>query len=303
MRVRPLEWARRWHQEGFVTDDGLRVLEARHGDDEGNHLTTALFAGAAAVLAAALLAIPLFADLAEREGRVYLIIVGTIVAITAALLWWRTAAKPAFEAGAITAAALLVPGSLMYLSGDVTSLFAWAVAGLGAACLFAPTRTVLVPTTGLIVLHLCGTLAAYDAWGAQGFWLWLALALATTALAFLGTAGSAWEDRHALLQLMAPILLGGATAAWWAELAGRTVDLDAMQQVVVALVQAPALALAFMLRARPVLIGSVAVIAVDAVVFGFQIGELAVGIPMLLAVAGGLVALALWARRVDGAQA
>ena len=39
------------------------------------------------------------------------------------------------------------------------------------------------------------------------------------------------------------------------------------------------------------------------VVFGFQIGELAVGIPMLLAVAGGLVALALWARRVDGAQA
>ena len=305
MQVRPLDLARRWHAEGFVTADGMEALEARYASDDGpGHLTTALLAGAAAVLAAALIAIPFLGSWDDVAVRIHFVATGSLAALAGALLWPVIRWKEAAEALSVTAAALLVPAGLMFLfDGPQTALVALLVAAVGAVAVTLPARTPLVATAGATALHVGVAAAAMDTWNDEGSWAWLALSLAMTGLAFATVRLEAWRAPHALLNVAAPIVLGVASLVWWMSVLEGTWTFAGSAELTVAAIQAPVLVLAFMRRARAILIGSVAVIAVDAIVFGFDIGSLALGIPMLLAVAGGLVALALWARRVDGDQA
>lgn len=299
--MRPIDLARQWHKEGLVSKTALATLEQRYADeDERGAMATVLVGGAAIVLAAALIAVPFLAEWEIKPTRIYLLVAG-IVAAAAGASFWRTVQWKAIpESLALTAAALLLPAAGMFAFEDGTTLVGWLVALVGAGAMVLPSRTALVPIAALATLHVAFVMTATEALSDSATsWAWLGLAAVGVVGAFVAAGLPKWRERHAVTNVAAPIVLGFASAMWWGEALGDSVHMAGIGEAIVAAWQAPVVIAAFLLRARPILAGSVLVLAVDAIVFGFDIGELGVGIPMLLIVAGALVALALWSRRSD----
>ncbi len=289
-----------------MSDDGLAALEARYQKEGPEVLTTVLLAGAAAVLAAAIIAVPFLAETSGETTRLFLLTAGLLTTLVGALLWLTLDWKDPAEALSVTVAALLIPASLMFLFAEpgeflATPWFAWIVAFMGFSLLLVPSRTVLAPTAGAAMMEVCALVALAEANDDLASTAWLVVGAAMVGVAFAVQRLPAWRERHAILTLAAPIVLAFATVTFWFEVIDALGRFTGGAELAVALVQAPIIAGAFHRRCKPLLASSVLVVAVDAIVFGFDIGDLALGIPMLLVVSGALVALALWDRRQGAA--
>ncbi len=295
--ARPLDLAKTWHREGLLSDEALAKLETRYAtDDELSPLTVALLGGAAIVLAAAVIAFPVLLDW-ERAGLGWAATIGALIAAAGAIgLWFRSPFTEHAEALGVTSLALLVVGAGAFL--EDTSAFAWTLGVVALGLIWLPQKTVLIPGAAVLVAGAGLGIGLFN--DLQGdpavTWLFLialAVSLAILASRFIKPPGRGWQ--HGTASLFAT---GGAIAlglSYFFEVVGW--QFQGAPQLWVAMIAVPLLLFAFYVRDRSALLAAVVAIAIDAVVFGFDLGSLYLGIPMLLAVCGGLVALAYWAQR------
>lgn len=296
--ARPLDLARQWHNEGLLSARSLKVLEERHqkDEDELTPLTFILLWGAAMVLAAAVIATPFLME-ADDTATGTVAIVGSFLAAAACGALWSAPPRRHFgEALGVTSLALWAVGAALLLQDTLAFVWIGAVWTLGAVWL--PQRTVLVPGTALIATSLLWAIAFADTFEDGSV---AALALAITIMTGLFASTQIRQPavgwRHETARALAPLSLLGASLWFYGENLHESWTFQGAWELWVAITAGAVIGAAYALRDRFALVTAVLILAVDAIVFGFDIGSVGLGIPIMLAVTGGLVAMAVWAQR------
>lgn len=305
-----LREARAWAREGLLPAASLEQLEARYAvpaEEAGAHGigALALFALGGALVGAALITFVTVSNLQQDAASLLLAPAGLLL-VSAGLAWGRFGKSAAgLEEVLLVAGCVALGAGVMAAPGHfppegvrgTLAVVAPAAAAIFAALPFLVRSRSAAPTLAAILFTVASyrSLTLLDQQGgfffdelsipAQAIWLLVQTGLA--AAIWLGARGAAWR----------PLALGASIVACVAPLAlflGDGLQLQSeVGELLIGLAFGAILALALWLRERTAILASALVIAGDAVVFGFDAGGAGLGVVVLLAVAGGLVALAV----------
>ncbi len=308
---RLLEAARSWNQEGLLAPGALATLETRfangatQGPDSLGNGALALFALGGALVGAALITVVTVTDLRRDLASLLLAPLGVLLAAFGIALPRLVKLGQGIEevllvAGCVALGAGLfaAPQAAGYDAAFVTLPVIAPLAAVAFGVLpflvrarsAAPSLAVaLFAIASYRTLSLAGRRDAFifDELATNLQLAWMAVLAGMALLIWFGARNAPWRPLAlgaSIVALVAPLVL----------LLGDALSLRSeFAELVVGLFFGGILAAALWQRERTVILASALVIAGDAVVFGFDAGGAGLGVIVLLAVAGGLVAVAV----------
>ncbi|HWG91521.1 MAG TPA: hypothetical protein VNZ52_11800 [Candidatus Thermoplasmatota archaeon] len=289
-----------WVQEGLITPDARDGILGRYADPslltpsrerarDHSALTVILYTLAGLLVGAATLALffTLIENFNTQETNLPLLVMGILLLGAGAALKFS---RPGF----LFAESLLIAAIIPLATASVDEnnrAFARPLLLLAAGALaLYPHFRLPVSALAIVGYGLAGFMIIdvfFEGTEATGFFA--ALVLMAVLLASIVTV-----DRHVLgrdrtdATAVATIGLGIATAAWL----GETMDMNwssELIEVALGLVMLVVMGIGLLVSHRGIALGAAAVIAVDAIVFAFDVGGVFLGTVSLLAVAGLLI--------------
>ena len=305
-----LKEARSWSKEGLLPVASLAVLETRYAPKAGEAPASlgigalALFALGGALIGAALITFVTVTNMSPGSASMILTAAGFPLAAFGFWLHRRNRSTSGVEevllvAGCVALGAALMAAPLEFGGYPTTVLMGTIVVFVGVAMAVLPfgLRSRSAAPTLAVVLFAVATYRFltlvepqggffFDELGTKSQLAWLALLAAMAACVWV-FGNAPWR----------PLALGAAIVLLVAPLAlffGDGLGLQSeLGELAVGLAFGAILAIALWQRERTAILASALVIAGDAVVFGFDAGGAGLGVVVLLAVAAGLVALAV----------
>lgn len=288
-----LREAEAWQTEGLITPAQRAALATRYApaaqSGEAGAMSLVLQALGGLVLGAAAIALIVFVEPEENSIHLWLLGSAFVLAAAGAAL---VALRGPFGDAALVAA--LVPATWAGVRANLSlaslllpPLFPLAVALWRRGVPFVPPLAAIsfAVATGI-------SLAAFATSGEWSLtYLTVVVAAALAAGWYAGRARGGWDAASGLL--VVAVALGVVFFYFDYDLSLG----DGAPELMVGAAMAIALALAVPFRRRGALIGATVALAVDAVVFAFDVGGLLFGVLTLLAVAGALLAAAGAVRR------
>lgn len=299
-----LELARQWTREGLMPAASLAALEARHakGDlpddpDRETFGASVLYALGGVLLGAAVFALLMLltengvlTPQSSEDVAPWLFLAWGALCFGAALLLDRLARKPRLG-DALHVAALVavtasgVPNADDLPLGFLAAAFALAVAG------YRRDRF-MVPFLAIVALNVSVAVILFSRFGRFGeervaFTLWFLYAILQVVGLAVASKRTTWPWPTFTLAA-ATGLLAGTFVGWWSD----NVDwrpFDGTIEVVLALLMGATLAAGLWLREKGMVLAAALAVAIDSIVFAFDVGELVGGLVAILAVAGLLI--------------
>lgn len=201
------------------------------------------------------------------------------------------------------AIATLVPTAIMLGPRPVNDGLYFLPVLLAGAMLAWRHRAHLVPLLSLGVLCVGLPIALFqtigDDWslGDQASWAWLA----TAVLVFAGTiVWTRLQDLKWEMEGLGATTIAAAMA--WINVVAEVIEptFDGGYEVIIALGLGALIGVGVLLKERVIIFVSGIALAIDAIIFAFDIGGPTTGLIVLLAMAGGLIAVATILRRRKG---
>lgn len=288
-----LREARRWRADGILSAEQLATIESRYtataAREEVGGTSGILQALGGLVLGAAAIALIVFLDLPEDVARTWglLAAVAALAAAGAAL----AATRQPFADAALVASLVPLVFAAMGSNDNVLCLVAAFV--LPPAIGVWRRDVTFVPPLAAVAFAAASGIALAS-WFQDSFTLTYAtlMALAAAAAGWYASRGRvAWEVASGLLV----VALAVSVIMFYFDY-----DLDLGNggaELVVGAVLLVAVGLGVAFLRRGVLVGATGGLAIDAVVFAFDVGGLLFGVLTLLAVSGALLAAASAVRR------
>ena len=299
-----LDLARQWTREGLMPPASLEALEARHGTETREDPNAESFgSGVLYALGGVLLGCAVFAlYVLVAEGG----IAGVNDASVAAwmfLAWGLACAagglavdqlvrKPRLGDAFHVAALVAVTASGVPRPEDIP--LGYAAMAFAAAVLWYRRERFMVPFLALVALNvsvaivLFGQLArAADEEAA--FLVWFGYALLQLPILVAASRLTKWPWPSTSLAAATLLVAGTFLGVYFDVLDEPLPDFDGDVEVYVALLMGAALAAGLALREKGMVLAAAFALAIDAVVFAFDVGELIGGLVALLAVAGLLI--------------
>lgn len=301
-----VELARRWTQEGLMPPASLRAIEARHGAEAAaaaDPQAESFGSGVLYALGGILLGCAAFAlYVLVAEGG----IAGVEDAAVASLLFlgWGLACSAAGVAidqlarrprlgDAFYVAALVAVTASGFPKAEDWPLGFVAMA-FAAAVLWYRRARFLVPFLALVALNvaiasvLFGRVAR-SADEEAAFTLWFFYAVAQLPLLLAASQRTRWPWPGVSLAAATLLVAGTFLGYYFDVLSEALPTFDGAAEAYVALLMGTALAVGLWLREKGMVLAAALAIAIDAIVFAFDVGELAGGLVALLVVAGLLI--------------
>ncbi|MEK6985922.1 MAG: hypothetical protein AABX89_06040 [Candidatus Thermoplasmatota archaeon] len=298
-----LEAARAWAKEGLLPDESLRIIEARHAEappaEQGIGMLALLTLGGV-LLGSALIAVVRLADLTDDPAALVMAAGGAFFVAATFVLDrirpWAPFAEVAASAACVALGAAVLAASSHRMGGTDALPIVGPLACVLLPSLYLLRRARSAASGAAVLLFALATYRTLALVSTEAGFLfdelsvglqvaWFALLLAQAAVVAFTPTDRAWRPLAlglALIVLVAPIIL----------LVGDGFEQESLVgELVVGALYGGLLALALARRERAATIASALVIAGDAVVFGFDQGGALLGVVVLLAVAGGLIAL------------
>ncbi len=299
-----LELARQWAGEGLMPPASLATLEARHakGDQPDDPDRESFGASVLYGLGGVLLGSAVFALLVllQDNGAVspqrmddvapWLFLAWGLLCAGGAVLLDRVARKPRLG-DALHVAALVAVVASGFPQADRLPLGFVAVAFALAVAAYRRDRF-MVPFLAVVAANVAVASILFGRVGRNGsedlaFTLWfLYAALQVVALA-VASKRTAWPWPTFTLAA-ATLLLAGTFVGWWSDNVEWR-PFDGAIEVALALLMGAALAAGLWLREKGMVLAAALAIAIDSIVFAFDVGEIVGGLVALLAVAGLLI--------------
>ncbi len=207
------------------------------------------------------------------------------------------------ELGDALAIATLVPTAILMGPRPITDWLYFAPVVFSGAILGWRHKAHLVPLLALGVMSVAIPIALFqtigDQWslGDEASWAWLVVA----SLVLAGTI--VWTRMQELkweMEGLGATTLAAAIA--WITVVTESIEpsFDGGYEVVIAIGLAVLIGLGVLLKERVIIFVSGIAMAIDAIVFAFDIGGPTTGLLVLLGMAAGLIAVATWMRRRKG---
>lgn len=309
---RLLEHARRWAAKGWIPGPSLARIEAELRPEMAKaptarraalptilHGLGGILLGAAAIALVVLLFDNVPGDHSAQQAAI-LFGIGLVALAGGVALWLLTRNQDL--ADALLVASLVC---LTFAPVPDDGLLKWACLGsmAVAAALSFLRRTAMGAFFATAAFHASAFVMAFKLFQGPGFFsgptdagytVWLLLAVTHTVALLSVRVGLRRAWLSPALSLAAPALAGPSGA-----FADQVLDLrfDGAVELVVALPAVALLAAALRFREPGLLLGASAVLSLDAIAFAFDVGGLAVGIVVLLAVAAAVLGLATVLRK------
>jgi hypothetical protein len=299
-----LQFAGQWAREGLLPPASLGTLQARYAadareDPEGESFGSGVLYGLGGILvgaaAFALLVLlqenHVIADL--REVAPWFLFVWGLACTTAAFALDLVARKPRL-ADAFHVAALLAVTASGFVRPDELPFGLLAMPFAAALIWYRRTRF-LVPSLALIALNaaLASVLFGYVARSSDesaAFGLWFGYAVGQLPVLVAGSRLAKWPWPSFGVS-GATLLLAGSFLGWYFDVVDDVLPgFDGDAEVYVAFLMAICLVAGFLLREKGMVLAAALVVAIDSIVFAFDVGEIVGGLIAILAVAG----LLLW---------
>lgn len=300
-----LELARQWGHEGLMPAASVAVLEQRHAaeardDPEAETFGAGVLYGLGGVLLGA--AVFAFLVLLQDNGRLtygqtedaapWLFLGWGALCAAGAFALDVLARKPRLG-DALHVAALVAVTASGFPKAETLPLGFLAVL-FAAGVLWYRRSRFLVPFLALVALNvavasiLFGRVARVaDEEAALG--LWLAYACAQLPLLVFASRRGTWPWPTFSLAA-ATLLLAGTFVGWYMDAVDPSwTGFDGDVEVFLAVLMAACLAAGLVLREKGVVLAAALAVAIDAIVFAFDVGEVVGGLLALLAVAGLLI--------------
>lgn len=300
-----LELARQWTREGLMTPASLAALEARHAgeareDPEGESFG----AGVLYALGGVLLGSAVFAFLVLLQDNASLGHQQTEqVAPWLFLAWGTLCAAGAFTVDlvarkprlgdAVHVAALVAITASGFPRAHELPLGFLAVAYAAGIVWYRRDRF-LVPFLAIMALNVAlasiffGRVARLGSEEAA-FTLWFLYAAAQLPLLLVASRRTSWPWPTFSLAAATLLLAGTFLGFYFDVLSEHTPRFDGEAEVLVAVLMGATLGVGLWMREKGMVLASAFAIAVDAIVFAFDVGEVVGGLLALLAVAGLLI--------------
>lgn len=298
-----LELARRWAREGLLPPASLQTIEQRHAadvvedPDRESFGASVLYALGGILLGCAVFAfMVLLQDNAkwsyERVENVspWLFLAWGIVCSAAAFTLDLVVKKPRLG-DALHVASLVAVTASGFPRADELYLGFVAVA-FAAGIAFHRRVRFMVPFLAIVALNAAVASILFGRIGRSGgedvaFTIWFAYALVQVAFLTAASRLTRWPWPTFTLAA-ATLLLAGSFVGFWSDMVEWR-PFDGHLEVMLALLMGATLAAGLVLREKGLVLASALVVAIDAVVFAFDVGEVIGGLVAILAVAGLLI--------------
>jgi hypothetical protein len=298
-----IDLARQWAREGLLPPASLAAIEARHAGDAVEDPDRESFgASVLYALGGILLGCAVFAFLVllqDNAGWSYqrvedvspwLFLAWGIVCSAAAFAIDALAKKPRLG-DALHVASLVAVTASGFPRADELYLGFLAVA-FAAGITYLRRARFMVPFLAIVALNAGVASILFGRIGAAGdedvaFTIWFAYALVQVALLTGASRMTRWPWPTFTLAA-ATLLLAGSFVGFWSDMVEWR-PFDGHLEVALALLMGATLAVGLVLREKGLVLASALVIAIDAVVFAFDVGEVVGGLVAILAVAGLLI--------------
>lgn len=299
-----IELARRWAREGLMPPSSLAALEARHAKgaapedpDRESFGASVLYALGGILLGAAVFA---FLMLLTENGVVsyersedvapWLFLAWGLLCFAGALLVDRVARKPRLGDALHVAALVAVTACGVPNADDLPLGFLAFAFALGVA--WDRRDRFMVPFLAVVAANVSVAVILFSRFGRFGvehvaFTLWFLYAL----LQVLGLAVASRQAKWpwpTFTLAAATLLVAGTFVGFWSD----NVDwrpFDGTIEAVLALLMGALLGAGLWLREKGMVLAAALAIAIDSIVFAFDVGELVGGLVAILAVAGLLI--------------
>jgi hypothetical protein len=300
-----LDLARQWAREGLLPQASLQAIEQRHaGDvvedpDRESFGASVLYALGGVLLGCAVFAFMVLlqdnADLSYESAEdvaPWLFLGWGILCGAGAFALDLLLRKPRLGDALHVAALVAITASGFPHAEDLPLGFL-AVLYAGAIVWYRRGRF-LVPFLALVALNVAITSILFGrvaraADEELAFGLWFAFALVQVPSLAYASRRTAWPWPTFSLAA-ATLLLGGTFVGWYLDVADDFIGgFDGDAEVYLALLMGSALGAGLYLREKGLVLAAALVIAIDAVVFAFDVGEVVGGLVAILAVAALLI--------------
>lgn len=301
-----IELARRWTREGLMPSTSLAKLEARHGaeaeadedPDRESFGASVLYGLGGILLGAAIFAVLVLLE--DRgvvdNGRVddvapWLFLGWGALCAAGAFLLDLVARKPRLG-DALHVAALLAVTAAAFPKGEDLPLHFVALAfALGTLAYRRPRF--LVPFLALVAFNVAFAGLLWSRYLTRDeelvFTIWFLYAVAHLAVLVVATRVPKWPW-PTLGLAGATLLVAGTFLGFFFDTASERIDnWSGDVEVYLAMLMGVALAAGLWLREKGMVLAAALVIAIDAVVFAFEVGDIAGGLVAILAVSGLLI--------------
>ena len=296
--------ARQWTREGLLPGSSLAVLEARHakGDlpddpDRETFGASVLYALGGVLLGSAIFALLML--LTENgvisPGRSedvapWLFLVWGASCFAGAFALDRVARKPRLG-DALHVAALVAVTAAGVPNADDLPLGFLAVAFALAVAWYRRVRF-LVPFLAIVALNVSVAVILFSRFGQFGveqvaFTLWFLYSLLQLVGLAVAAKRTSWPWPTFTLAAATGLVAGTFVGFWSDNVDWRPVD--GTIEIVLALLMGAILAGGLWLREKGIVLAAALAIAIDSIVFAFDVGELVGGLVAILAVAGLLI--------------
>lgn len=298
-----IDLARQWAREGLLPPESLAAIEARHAADAVEDPDRESF-GASVLygLGGVLLGCAVFAFLVLLQDNAgwdfqrvedvspWLFLAWGIVCSAAAFSVDLVAKRPRLG-DALHVAALVAVTASGFPRADELYLGFLAVAFAAGITYYRRARF-MVPFLAIVALNAAVASILFGRIGASGdtdvaFTIWFAYALVQVAILTAASRMTQWPWPTFTLAA-ATLLLAGSFIGFWSDMVEWR-PFDGHLEVFLALLMGATLAIGLVLREKGLVLASALVIAIDAVVFAFDVGEVIGGLLAILAVAGLLI--------------
>ncbi len=299
-----LRLAREWKDEGILPESSLTALEERYGAAAAKAETepfgtTILYGLGGILLGSAVLALfvlllenDIISDRSSDEVAPWMFLAWGAVCGGAAFAFDKVLRKPAVG-DAFHAAALVAVTAAAFPKADDWPLWLLSMAYGLAITAYRRTRF-MVPLLGLVAFNVA---AAAFVWGylerrqteeiAFGSWFAIA-ALQMVALAAVGRLRrQSWSGTA--LGLSTLLMAGTFLGYYFDAIDEKVADFQGDAEIFLAALMGAAMAAGLALREKGMVVAAALVIAIDAIVFSFDVGEVIGGLVSILAVAGLLI--------------
>lgn len=298
-----VELARQWAREGLLPPASLQAIEQRYAADVVDDPDRESFgSGVLYALGGVLLGCAVFAFLVLLQDNAqwdyrrveavspWLFLAWGIVCAGGAFAVDLLAKKPRLG-DALHVAALVAVTASGFPRAD--ELFLGFIAVAFAAGITAYRRTrFMVPFLAVVALNAAIASILFGRIGANGdediaFTLWFGYGVAQVAILTAAARMTRWPWPTFTLAA-ATLLLAGSFVGFWSDMVEWR-PFDGLLEVMLAVLMGATLATGLVLREKGLVLASALVIAIDAVVFAFDVGEVIGGLVAILAVAGLLI--------------
>jgi hypothetical protein len=302
-----LDLARRWTQEGLMPPASLRAIEARHTPEAASDPNAESFgSGVLYALGGILLGCVAFAlwVLLEDNGvldggyesdstaAAFLFLGWGLVCSAAAFAIDLLARKPRLGDAFHIASLVAMTASGVPQADDLP--LGYLALAFAAVVLWYRRGRFLVPFLGLVALNVSLAVLLFGQVGRDGgedvaFVLWFLYAIVQLPLLVVAARRTTWPWPSTSLAASTLLVAGTFLGAYFDVFDEALPQFDGDVEVYVALLMGGALAAGLALRQKAMVLSSALALAIDAIVFAFDVGELIGGLLALLAVAGLLI--------------